>query len=63
MRAFLSRCETDSSEDVDDGGVSEVGPLALPDEKPVAISSTDDSVKHMSALIAEAKCEEAAAGL
>jgi hypothetical protein len=63
MRAFLSRCETDCSANVGDCGVTEVKPASPSDNKPGTASATDDFARHMSALIADAQCEEAAAGL
>jgi GSCFA family len=63
MRVFLSRCETDCSADVGDGGVSEVERPSPSGDKPGTGSATDDFARQMSALIAEAQCEEAAAGL
>ena len=62
MRAFLSRCETDGAFDVGDVSLPNAKQASLPDSKPATTSASDDFAKHMSALIAEAQCEEAAAG-
>jgi hypothetical protein len=63
MRAFLSRCETDCSADVGDAGAPQVELPSRPNDHPGPDSATDDFARHMSALIVEAQCEEAAAGL
>jgi hypothetical protein len=62
MRAFLSQCETHCSAD-DGDDLSEVARLSRSDDAPGTGSATDNFATQMSALIAEAQCEEAAAGL
>jgi hypothetical protein len=64
MRAFLSRCETDGSYDVGEGHLPEVKRTSLPvtDAETRTNSAADDFARQMSAVIAEAQCEEAAAG-
>lgn len=63
MSAFLSRCETDHLADIAAVGAPDVKMAARADEKPATGSATDDFARQMSMLIAEAQCEEAAAGL
>jgi hypothetical protein len=63
MRVFLSQCETDRLVDVGKGDVAEVERSRSSDDKPGPASATDDFARQMSTLIAEAQCEEAAAGL
>jgi hypothetical protein len=60
MRAFLSRCEMDDSSNLGDESLLEPKRASLPDNRS-EITQSDDFARHMSALIAEAQCEEAAA--
>ena len=64
MRAFLARCETDGSFEVGDWCLPEVKRTSPPvsDSETGTTSASDDFARRMSALIAEAQCEEAAAG-
>jgi hypothetical protein len=63
MRVFLSRCETGLYGEIGDVGASEVESPRRLEVTPAMGSATDDFTRQMSALIAEAQCEEAAAGL
>jgi GSCFA family len=63
MRVFLSRCETSHPLDVGDGGVPAVENASHSETRPSSDSAIDDFTRQMSTLIAEAQCEEAAAGL
>jgi hypothetical protein len=62
MRTFLSQCETDYCADVGDVSAPKIDRSSIPDDKLRSGSATDDLAKHMSALIIDAQCEEAAAG-
>jgi hypothetical protein len=63
MRAFLSQCETINSSAGQRDAIADVGSPTLTDEKATIGTADDDFAQHMSALISEAQCEEAAAGL
>lgn len=63
MRVFLSQCETGLSEESSDGAASEFDSPRRLEVTPVTGSATNDFTGQMSALIAQAQCEEAAAGL
>jgi GSCFA family len=63
MRSFLALCETNCSSGVGDSGVPEDELPLRPSEQPNTASVQNDSSEHLSALIVDAQCEEAAAGL
>ena len=62
MRAFLSQCEANSSTDVGERTVPDIKSASASGNKP-GTTATDGLVSPLSTLIADAQCEEEAAGL
>jgi hypothetical protein len=62
MTAFLSRCEAGDCADVGDVRGPQVERSTRPDQMPAAHAASEDLARHMSVLIIDSQCEEAAAG-